>query len=101
MVKVGFGSASDVRMTVDRHLGDIAQQLLGTIASLAEFEQLRRGIDEAGGQRAVEELLMIDHILDELQITRDTANPEFTQASVHALDRFGGSRRPGSHLDQQ
>ena len=51
----GTGPILGLGMPVDRDIGNIGQDLCGPITALAEFEQIRRLVDKAGGVFVVQE----------------------------------------------
>ena len=71
------------RMSVDRNICNIGQDLRGSIAPLAEFEQVSCRVDKAGGIFVIQEGGMLKQIFHEGDIGAYTANPKFAQRSVH------------------
>ena len=67
----GFGVA------VDGDVGNPAEQLGGAVLALAEVEQRRRFVDEAGGVVVGDEARMAHHVVQEGQVGRHAADAEF------------------------
>ena len=95
------GAAGHLRVAVDLHVADEAEQPGRPVAALGKLEQLRGLVDEAGGVVAVAELGVADHALEKQEVGGDAANPELAQRTVHAPGRLLRRRRPGGDLLQQ
>ena len=76
-------------IAVQDHVAEIREQLGGAVAAASETKQLRRFIEEGGGDFAGAETRMVDHIFEKRNVGLDAANAEFAQGAVHALARFG------------
>jgi tRNA-dihydrouridine synthase len=88
-------------MAVDRHVGDVVEQLGRPVAPFDLGEKLGRGVDETGRIGIVAKARMGDDRLQEGEIGRHAANAEFAQRPVHARDRLLRRRGPGGHLLKQ
>ena len=94
-ITLGLGIAVDDDITQKR------QQLGGTVAARLEFEEFRGGVDQRGGGLSGTENGIGDDILQKRNIRFDTADPEFAQSPVHALQgQFKITAKSGD-FDQQ
>ena len=91
----------DLRVAVDRHLGDEAQQAARPVAAAGKLEQLGRLVDEARRIVRRPEARVVDQALEKDQIGRHAADAELTQRPIHAVDGLLGCRRPGGDLLEQ
>ena len=64
-------------MSVDCDICDIGQDFGGTIAALAEFEQLRRRVNKAGGIFIVQKGRMLEQIFHKGDICAHAPDAKF------------------------
>ena len=94
-------AVAGLRVAVDGDVGDPAEQLGGAVLALAEVEQRRRFVDEAGGVVVGDEARVAHQVVQEGQVGGHAADAELHQRAVHAADRLPGGRRPGGDLLEQ
>ena len=93
--------AGHLRIAIDRDVGDEAEQTRGAVAALGKIKQGRRGVDEAGGDIARDEIRVIDDVFQEGDIGRDAADAKLAQRPIHPPHSFFRRRCPGGDLFQQ
>ena len=94
-------AALHFRMSVDRHIGEIGQQLGRTVLTLHLLEKLRRRVDEAGRVGIVPEARVADDRFEEGEVRCHATNTELAQRAVHAADRLLRRAARRRHLNQQ
>jgi hypothetical protein len=97
----GGSAAAGFRVAVDGDVGDPAEQLGGAVLALAEVEQRRRLVDEAGGVVVGDEARVAHQVVQEGQVGGHAADAELHQRAVHAADRLLGGLGPGGDLLEQ
>ena len=99
--EVGLGLYAHIGITVDGNIGNIMKQLVATVQCFREHEQLRSVVHKVRSIVALDEVLVLQHIFQELNIGLYAADTEFLQAAQH----FGNSdlmaQTPGSGLNQK
>ena len=91
--------ALGVRVAIDRDIGKVAQELRGAVFLRREGEEMRIGIDEACGGIARAEQGIRDHVFQERNVGFYTANTEFPQCAIHAVqsDLIGAAKDGDLH----
>ena len=101
MTQIRRRTSLHVGLTVDDDIAQILQQACGPVAPCGEVEELRRVVDEAGGDAPCPEVRVLDDVLDELQVGGQAADAELAQRPVHPADGLLLRGAPGRDLDQQ
>jgi hypothetical protein len=85
------GPAFHLRVSVDDHLADEAQQPRGAVALARVTEQFRRLVDEPRRVLRALETRMHDHLIQESQVGHHAPDAKLPQRAVHPRDRLLGT----------
>lgn len=97
----GAGLACDFGVAVDDGLAEIGEEFGGAVAAGGEFEESGSLFEEAGGDIAVLEGVVVDDIFEEGDVGLDAPDAELTQGPIHALAGFGEVSAPGGCFDEE
>ena len=86
---------------VDRHVGQVGQQLGAPVGGDPRGKQPRVVLDERGGDPAGPEVGIVEHRGQERDVGRHAADAELGQRPAGPADRDGQVRSAAGELDQQ
>ncbi len=75
-----------LRVAIDHHIADKAQQARGAVTARAEAEQFRCVVDKACGAFARTEQRMGNHVLQKIQVGGQATDAKLAQRAIHARD---------------
>ena len=90
----------DVRIAVDRQVGNVFQGLGGAIELLGNPEKLGMVVDEGDRGLSRNERRMFQHVFEKADIGLDPADTKLPQGALSALDGAGQRAALRGHLDQ-
>src|SRR5437588_11135569 len=97
----GARTTYQIRMAIDNNLTDVGQQLGGAVLSGRQLKQLRRLIDEAGGELPGSEFRVVHQVDEEGNVCFHTAHAEFLQRALHTADGIDEAQAVSGYLDEQ
>ena len=98
---LGLRATGGFRMSIHRNVGNVGEDLRGTITALLELEKFRRRVDELGGAAVVQKARVLQQVLDEGDVGRNSAHAEFRECTAHAGNGLVGRLCPCRDLDEQ
>ncbi len=85
---------------VDRHVGQVVEDLGAAVGTAARGQQLRTLVDERRGHLAGDEVGVVQHRLQERDVRRDAADSELGQGPLGASHRSGQIPSATGQFDQ-
>ena len=87
-------------IAVNGDVTEVVQQFGGPVSAWPEIEQVGIGVDQPSGCLSGAKRFVENHVFDEGNIRLHTADPEFPEGAIHALQGDLKSRSEGGQLYQ-